>query len=218
MRRGLIRKVLVIVAVVLVLIGLVKWYHFVVVRRMFDAINEFRNEENRAYFVKTVVDENMILEEKIMLKEGKIKHTNMKKGSEVDCKWENFEKNEEYFFNIEKKKVYINNLKIGNKDSLYSLPSFIEYLLRENKLKLNGIVYILPIKYNNEFCYKIVTKKENIIIRSSTYLPIYSSVKRVKLDKKTKIEKTYEFKVGEVTDEDVALPDLSKYTLDRLNR
>ena len=112
MRRGLIRKVLVIVAVVLVLIGLVKWYHFVVVRRMFDAINEFRNEENRAYFVKTVVDENMILEEKIMSKEGKIKHTNMKNGSEVECKWENFENNEEYFFNIEKKKFYINNLKI----------------------------------------------------------------------------------------------------------
>ncbi len=211
--KKLIRKVLIIMGIILLLFVLIKLYHFVIVKNMFDAIDEFRNEENRAYFVNTVIDGDAVLEEKVLLKEDIIKYINRISGSEVRCKYRNFENNQEYSFCSEKKEVYMNDLTIQNRDVLYSLPAFMELKDIKLKLKLSQINYIIPIKYNDKFCYKIVTRKEEVIIESSTYLPIYSSVKRVRLDDKTKIEKTYEFKIGEVTDEDVALPDLSEYTI-----
>lgn len=196
---------------------LMKLYHFVIVKNMFDAIDEFRNEENRVYFVNTVMSENVVSRREILLKQDVMKYINRKSDLEVKYEWKNFENDKEYFFDMNNRKVYTNDKIFLNKDFLINMPNYIGYGYEvENKLfKVFDINHILPTKYNNELCYKIITKNEIIIIDRNTYLPIYSSTKMAdSADKsKTKLEKTYEFKVGEVTDEDVALPDLSEYTI-----
>ena len=79
-----------------------------------------------------------------------------------------------------------------------------------NIFKVFEIYYIIPIKYNNQFCYKISTKNEIVIIDGKTYLPLYSKVKTLNSDDgiENETENFYEFKIGEVKDEDMVMPDI----------
>lgn len=214
MKKELIRKVLKIMIVILILFVLVKLYHFMIVKHLFDAITEFKNEENRAYFVNTVMSENMVLEEKVFLKQETIKYISKESNVDLIYEWREFRNNEEYFFDVNSKKIYTKDTYL-TKNFLPDIPECIGYSYGE-EFKPSAILavhHIIPTRYNDKFCYKIITKNEVIIIDKDTYLPVYSSMKTVKTDSKNKIEKTYEFKVGEVTDEEVALPDLSEYTI-----
>lgn len=208
---------IVVVFVILILFMLSKVYQMVIVSRVFEAVEEFRNEENRGYWVETIINGKMVLKEEIILKQEIVKHVKKKNGSIISYKCKNFDQKEECFVNIKNKKIYRHDIMIKNENTLYNLPNFIEYSFDNDKFNLYKIFdvhYILPTKYQDKLCYKIITKNEVIIVEKDTYLPIYSSIKRMKSNEESKsvIERTYEFKVGEVTDEDVELPDLSEYT------
>lgn len=207
-----------IIVVVLLILLFTKVYHLVVVNHVFDAIEKFKNEENRAYSVETIMNGNVVFKEEKLLKQEIMKYIKKTNDIVINCKWKNFVENEEYFIDIIHKEVTLYNVMNEDKNGLFNLSSFIEYSSnngRFNLSKIFDIYYIIPIKYKNKPCYKIVTKNEVTIIDKDTYLPFYSSVKRSKLNEESKgtIEKIYEFKVGEVTDEDIALPDLSEYTV-----
>lgn len=214
--KGLVIAI-VVVLVILILFMLSKVYQVVIVSRVFEAVEEFRNEENRGYWVEIKMNKDMILEEQILLKQKIMKYINKKNSLDVNCVWKSFESKEEYFFDIKKEEVYINDLIMESKDILFNLPSLMGYTFGNGKFdisKIFEVLYILPVKYEDKFCYKIITKNEVIIVEKDTYLPIYSSIKRMKSNEESKsvIERRYEFKVGEVTNEDVTLPNLSEYT------
>lgn len=217
MKKKLIMKVLIIILVILLLFALSKVYHFVIVKNVFNAITEFQNEENRSYLVSTRIDDDVIFEVKVLLKENVMIHASKSENMDLN-KWKDFQNNEQYSFNMKNKEIYKDDIMILDKNTLSNLPTFIEYTSKEDKISLDKIFqvrHIVLTKYENKFCYKIVTKNQVIVIDPNTYLPFYSSFQRVKFNEKNKvkIENTYEFKVGEVTDEDVALPDLSEYTV-----
>ena len=163
--KKLIRKVLIIMGIILLLFVLIKLYHFVIVKNMFDAIDEFRNEENRAYFVNTVIDGDAVLEEKVLLKEEVMKYITSKNDMELSYELRNFETDEEYFINANNRKVYINDIVFLSKELLPSISNYIGSTYRDFDLsEIFTIDYILLTKYNNKFCYKIITKSEIIIV------------------------------------------------------
>lgn len=209
--------VIMVVLLVLILFILSKAYQMTIINHVFEAIEEFKNEGNREYWVETIINGEVVLEEEIFLKQEMMKCVKRKNNSIISYKCKNLDQKEEYFVNIKNKKIYRHDIMIKNENTLYNLPNFIEYSFDNDKFKLSKIFdihYIIPTKYKDKPCYKIVTKNEVTIVKKETYLPVYSSAKRMKSNEesKSKIERTYEFKVGEVTDEDVALPDLSEYT------
>lgn len=215
LKNKLVKRILMIGLVILLLFILSKVYQFVMMSKLFNAIENFRKEENRSYSVKTMLDEDVVFEETTLLKKDIMKYVSKENGLDLNYRWRNFQNNEKYSFNIKNKEVYKNDMMLENKRLLYNLPSLIDYTFRENVSKIFDIRHIILTKYNNKICYKIATKNEIIIIDKDTYLPVYSSVRKITSEdqKRTKIENTYEFKVGEVTDEEVALPDLSEYTI-----
>lgn len=218
MKNKSVIKVLIMILIILLLFMLIKIYHFAIVKHVFDAVENFKNQENRAYLVTSKMDENIVLLEETLLKEKIIKYANKRNDLYLTYEWKNFENNERYSFNIMNKEIYKDDIVIEDRKNLLNFPSFLNYLFKGDKINLSeifDIYYIVPTKYEDKSCYKIATKKEIIIIDKDTYLPVYSSIKRVSYDNENKnaIERTYEFKVGEVTDEDVALPNLSEYTI-----
>lgn len=96
------------------------------------------------------------------------------------------------------------------------MPNLISILDKEEGVKISKIFEIrsiIPIKYNEQFCYKISTKTEVIIIDAKTYLPVYSNVKTVNSDLQidNKTGNFYEFKIGEVKEEDMVMPDITGF-------
>lgn len=215
LKNKLVKRILMIGLVILLLFILSKVYQFVMMSKLFNAIENFRKEENRSYSVKTMMDEDVVFEVETFLKQDRMKSINRINNSELNCQWIDFQNLRVYSFSMENKKVYKNDIMLENRDILSNLPDFIENTSERKISKIFKIRYITLIKYNNKICYKIVTKNEIIIIDKDTYLPVYSSIQKVSSNDnyKVKTEYTYEFKVGEVTDEEVALPDLSEYTI-----
>lgn len=217
MKNKIVFRVFTVVLVILILFVLSKVYHFVIMNHLFEAIVKFRSEENRAYLVDVRMSEDIVLQEETLLKQEIVKYVNKKDGRDLNYRWKNFDTNENYFININSKSVYANDEIIQSKNILPNLPNLIGYISEEdgvNLLKVFEICYIIPTKYENKNCYKIVTKNEVIVIDKKTYLPVYSALKILDYNEENnnQVEKTYEFKVGEVTDEDVMLPDLTNYT------
>lgn len=205
-----------IILIILGLFILSKTYHFVMMNKVYDAIEEFRNEENRYYSVTVLVSEEISRKEEIFVKQKIVKYTKWKENTGLYCEWKNCNSNESYSFNVDSKNLYEYNSPIENEKFLDNIPNFILSIYKNNKFNINKIFdvrYIIPTKYDGKSCYKISTKTEEIIIDKDTYLPLYSSIKTINLNENNKTENIYEFKVGEVTDEDVALPDFSDYTL-----
>lgn len=217
LKNKFVKRISIIILVILSLFMLRKLYHFVIVNKLYEAIEDFREKDNRVYLVTTTMDEEVVMEEKILLKQETVKYTNSKNNRDLNYIWKNFQNNEEYFIDVENK-IYTDDIIFKNKNVLPNLPNFIGYAFKKSKLnipKIFEIRHILLTKHNDKVCYKIITKNEIIIVDKDTYLPIYSLLQEIDANdnKKIKIENTYEFKVGEVTDEDVALPDLSEYTV-----
>ena len=207
---------IVVLLVVAIFIGM-KIYHFIVIRNIYEAIENFRSESNR-YYLTTITSYNeMKKTEEILLKDNIAKWNEQIDNIDEYCKWRDSELNKEYLIYLQSQKFKLNNLLTTQIDFLKNLPDIVLEIYQNDKLNIKlllRIKYILPINYNNQKCYKIITNTQTLIVSKDTYLPIYFSTQF--RDSETKhnniTEITYQFKVGEVTDEDIALPDLTGYT------
>lgn len=207
--------IIIIVAVVLYLVSRV--YCFVVISKVHKAIEQFRAEENRSYVVITENYNGHQSKIEILVKDDIVKCNTKNNNGVSYCEWKSLEIEQEYSINLRNKTFRSEELLDIDRDSLKSLPILIKSIYQDNQFHLKEflkIAYIIPIEYNNQKCYKIVTETEELIVDGENYLPIYCSVKLANSNenKTSLIENTYEFKVGEVTDEEIALPDLTEFT------
>lgn len=208
---GIIIFVVIVLIIMAVFIGK-RIYYFTVIRNVYEAIENFRNEDNR-YYAVTITNNNMTKVEEILVKDNRVKWNEKKDNMRVYCEWKDFNDNEEYSIIFKNKTFSVNNLLMVEPKFLKNLPNAV----RGNQFNIKEfqkIERVLPVDYNNQKCYKIITDKETLIVDQETYLPIYYSVETINSEENIKLltETTYEFKVGEVTDEDIALPDLTGYT------
>ena len=157
---------------------------------------------------------NNSIKEEIIRKSNKLKCNEIRNGELVYSEWYDFENDESYSIDL-KTKQFIENEKIVYEQGLIkNLPSFILDFYEKPIKEFLNITYILPTKYENQECYKIAVNGNTIIIDKATHLPICYLVKSMNLNENFSetLTNSYEFKVGEVTDEDVEMPDLSTYT------
>lgn len=212
---GIIIFVVIVLIIMAVFIGK-RIYYFTVIRNVYEAIENFRNEDNR-YYAVTITNNNMTKVEEILVKDNRVKWNEKKDNMRVYCEWKDFNDNEEYSIIFKNKTFSVNNLLMVEPKFLKNLPNAVLDIFRGNQFNIKEfqkIERVLPVDYNNQKCYKIITDKETLIVDQETYLPIYYSVETINSEENIKLltETTYEFKVGEVTDEDIALPDLTGYT------
>lgn len=206
--------VIIILIIMAVFIGR-RIYYFTVIKNVYEAIENFRNEDNRYYAVTT--KDKILIKEEIIIKNNIVKCSEQKNGINEYCQWKNFSDSQEYSIIFKDRTFTKNDLLIYKQDFLKSLPNFILNVYKDNKINIKEFLKIKDItivEYINKKCYKIITNIQTLIVDKETYLPIYYSVETRNSGENTKLltETTYEFKVGEVTDEDVALPDLTGYT------
>lgn len=212
------KKIGIIIFVVIVLIAIAifigrRIYYFTVIKNVYEAIENFRNEDN-SYYAVTITNNNMTKVEEILVKDNKVKWNEKKDNVDVYCEWKDFNSDEEYSIIFKNKTFDRENKLIIQSDDLTSLPKTIYRNKQIDLKKFLEVKKISSIDYNNQKCYKIITSAETVIVNKKNNLPIYYSVETRSSDEETEIltETTYEFKVGEVTDEDIALPDLTGYT------
>lgn len=211
------KKLVVKIILVILIITLgSKAYYFMVMNHICRAIERFENEENRYYSV-VLKSKRSTGKQEIWLKDNVLKLEESKDGEKTYCQWEDFSNGKKYNIDLERKDFTENVLTKTNKNYLVNLPRLILNIYKDNQFKMKyflKIKYIIPIKYNNQKCYKIVTNQETIIVDRTTGLPIHSVVKftNSNQDSKYETEISYEFKVNEVTDEEIELPDLTGYT------
>lgn len=211
------KKVLIILIIAVIIFVIGKIYCLAIINNMFSAIQKFWKKENRYYSVSQTIDESTIRKEEIFIKQPIVKYIKQNEVNGCVYEWKNLETNEQYLYNSNNEILENKELSIQDETFIKNLPNFISVLCENNKLNFDSVLrvnYIIPIKYNNKPCYKVVTKAETIIIDKSTYLPIYSAMKMHNSDGKIshEIEKMYEFEVGNITEDDVLLPDLTHYT------
>ncbi len=211
---GIVIFVVIILIIMAVFIGK-RIYYFTVIRNVYEAIENFRNEDNR-YYAVTTKDEKLIKEE-VMIKSDIVKCNEQRDGVNEYCQWKNFKSDQEYSIIFKDKTFSKNDLLILKHDLLKNLPNLILNIYKDNKININElskIKNITTIEYFNKKCYKIITNTQTLIVDQETYLPIYYSVETINSEENINLltETTYDFKVGEVTDEDIALPDLTGFT------
>lgn len=217
LREDLKKLLIKIVVIIFVIFLVVKLQHLFVIHQMYVAIEDFKKQENQEYGVTLKMMEDITYEQKTFVKENIVKHIYGNDEIEQYCEWKNLENGETYVLDLNSKNRYENPSYLENDNFLMNLPNIVLSTYRGNKLNLAEILkmrFVLLTKYQGRICYKIITKQEVIIMDLKTHLPLYCSmvVLDSNQDKIGKIEKFYEFKVGEVTEEDVALLDLSEYT------
>lgn len=211
---GIVIFVVIILIIMAVFIGK-RIYYFTVIRNVYEAIENFRNEDNR-YYAVTIKDSSIVKEE-IITKNNIVRWNEQKDGSGVYCQWKNFDNNQKYAIFLEDKTFKENDTLIFEANILNNLPQMIFFIYSKEYFNIKEFFKIKDIsssQYNNQDCYKIVTDTKNLIVSKETYLPIYYSVETVNSEENINLltETTYDFKVGEVTDEDIALPDLTGFT------
>ena len=214
------KKIGIIIFVVIVLIAIAifigrRIYYFTVIKNVYEAIENFRNEDN-SYYAVTIKDSSIIKEE-IVTKNNIVKWNEQKDGNGVYCQWKNFDNNQRYAIFLGDKTFKENDTLIFENNILNNLPQMIFFIYSKEYFNIKEFLKIKKIsssQYNNQDCYEIVTDTKSLIVSKENYLPIYYSVETINSEKNVKFltETTYEFKVGEVTDEDIALPDLTGYT------
>ena len=205
------KKILILVLVVSCIFIIYKGFCAYVLIKASESLEKFRQEENRTYSVSTFKDENFMYKSKNYIRDNFIKCITVKDSDRtfIDCIDKNNEIN--YFLDQKNNYAYVNCSFINSNVNFLDIPK----ILKNKSLKnLFGVHYIIPTTYNNKTCYKIVTKTETVIIDRETYLPVYCLSKYHNSESGDgTIERTYEFSVGTVTDEDVALPDLEGYEI-----
>ncbi len=206
--------IVILVVLVILIIGS-RIYHFMVLNEVYQAIENFENENNRYYSV--IIQNTSTLEQEIILKDNIVKWNQKKENIDEYCQWKCFDEDQEYTISLKDKIFWEKEFLISHSKNLINLPDLILLVYQDNQFNIKEFLkvkYILPVDYHNQKCYKIATNTQTLIISRDTYLPIYYSIDMMNSEKNEKVltEITYEFKVGEVTDEDIALPDLTGYT------
>ena len=208
------KKIIKIVILILVLLYLInRIYCFMVVSKVHKAVEKFKNEENRSY-VATTKSNGRQLKRRILFKNDIVKC--ITKSNEIDlyCEWIDLKTEQEYRVNLQSKNFKKGRILVIDRNSLANLHRLIISIYQDNQFHLKEFLkttYVQPIEYNNQKCYKIVTQTETLIVDQENCLPIYYSFKVIgaEADEDNVTENTYEFKVGEVTDEEISLPDLT---------
>lgn len=204
-----------IVLGILLILGLNQMHNFLIINKVHHALETFQNEENR-YCSVLVMKENTNRKEELFIKNEIVKYCEEKESFNY-LQWRNYSTKQQYDIDVQNKTY--NKIDLLGDVPVYLLktPSAIVKIYQNGKFNLSGLFdvrYVIPVKYNEKSCYKIVTKNEVIIIDKNTYLPIYSSIKFMdKNETKNQIEYNYAYEVGKVKDEDVELPDLTGYTM-----
>lgn len=200
---------------VLILVGIIilKVYCLTIVKKVYYEIDKFIKIENRYYAVIITKNGKNLIKHKILSKDNKIKYLQFGKNFEeiLYFEFKDFNLDEKYFWTINEKETKVLNEKeqyIIDKKFIVSIPELILKIYENNKLNLKeflNIYYVIPVKYEDKKCYKIVTKYETIIIDKETFLPKYSCKNWVNSedDNSCKMEYFYEFEINTVTEEDM---------------
>ena len=216
MRRKII-KISLVVAIVFILFMLSRIYHFIMINKVYDAIENFKKEENRYYSVTIANSKKTSIKEEIWIKDKILKYNERTDEMNIHSFWDDFNSNEKYLIKWENKEFTKKALSRDEQNFLTNLPSIIADIYPNANFdikKFLNISYILPIEYENQKCYKIVADRKVLIVDKNTYLPVcyFSKFTNSNQPSNDRVENRYEFKVGTVTDEDIALPDLTEYT------
>lgn len=209
------KKLIIIIFVVFSLLIVTKIYHFIIIRKTFEAINMFVKQENRKYSVYVNRDDEKIHNENITMKDNILIHENL---NYLFYEYKDFKQNIQYKINVSDKTVQKGTIELDDRVILYNLPFYIKQILDENNIGLKDIfevVYIKTVTYNDKECYEMVVGKEKIIINKDTMLPVYSIKKAIKNENNNEyqIESTYDFDINNVDDEDIKLPDFTEYKI-----
>lgn len=210
MKKFLIKVSIVSIFVILLIFVSLKIYHYVIIHNVYHAIENFKNEKNRYYSVMRIQNGKTLFNEQIFCNNNQIKYLVLNANLN---KWyfeiKSFKSNEQNIKNNEK----LNEVesRIENINILTNMPNFISLIYQNNKFNFKQffqIYYIIPTKYEDKKCYKIVTKTEVILVDKNTYLPVYACRNLKNSDKASNANKEfiYEFKINTVTDEDMEEP------------
>ncbi len=205
-----------IILVIAILFLLSRVYYFVIISRAYDAILNFKNETNRYYSVTMINNGQNTIKEEIFIKDNIVKCNEKKDETILHQEWKDLNNKQEYVIDFRNKTFKEKTLTRNEQSFLKNLPRAILDSYQDDTFNLKQflkIKYIIPAKYENQKCYKIVTNVGTVIINKHTYLPIYSTIKVTNSteDISSLTENRYEFKIDEVTNEDVALPDLTEF-------
>jgi len=209
--RKLIKIIIVAIFMIImffIVIVIFKVYHFIIISKVCNRIEEFVNQENRIYS-EIIKNENsgVIDVAQIYRKDEQLKYLKMNiNNKSIFFEIKNFDTGERYIFNnghiLDKNESFI-----SSKEILFDIPNIIIANKKINIKELLKIYCIIPVEYNDKKCYEIITKSEVIIISKDTYLPEYMCkiVNSVKKGQDMKVEYFYKFEIGTVTDENMNL-------------
>ncbi len=210
MKKFLIKISVVSIFVILLIFISLKIYHYVIIHNVYHAIENFKNEKNRYYSVIIVQNRKNLFKEHIFCKNNQVKYLIL----DTDLnKWyfeiKYFKSNEQNKENSGEEK----SLETCIEDNTFitNIPISILQTYQNNKFNFKQffqIYYIIPTKYEDKKCYKIVTKTEVILVDKNTYLPVYACRNLKNSDKASNANKEfiYEFKINTVTDKDMEEP------------
>lgn len=209
-------KLLRIVLIIGIIFVVNKIYQLFIINKMYEQVKKFIGQENRYYSIEMCINRNITHKEKIYVKSDIVKYIKQRAGEDEYYEWKDFYTGNKYGVDVLKKSYFTDDIAIENKEFFSNLPQLIRKYLGNGKvdiLQMIKIRYIIPIKYNDVWCLKIVTENEIVIIDATTFLPKYSSLNTINSSTSDghKIENSYEFKIGEVTEEDIKMPDLTGY-------
>ena len=208
------KKILIFFNIVFIICFLIKLYHSIILINIHKNLNDFQNQTNRSYVVRICDNSEKNNIQQIYLKENISLYNLSCNNVILYSEWQDRINGKKFNFKNNDKELLTTEYEILEKnESLYDLPN----LFRNNDhfKYLFQIYYIIPTTYNDTKAFKIVTASEEIIIDANTFLPVHLIKKNYNSNNNLEncIEYNYEFEIGTVTDEDVALPNLSEYKL-----
>lgn len=218
MKSKIMKKLIVKIGVIICIIFIIhKVYHFLILNKIHSALESFKAEENSYCSVKILKNNYELLNAEIFKKSDEVKYVKNKDNIGIYYEFKNFNTGKQIIIDV-KEKTFVNEDVIYKDNGfLVNLPRLMLYTYLNGKMNLGrifDIYYIISTKYNENVCYKIITKTEEILVDKQTLLPVYNSLKMIKSEnnEKYEYENIYEFSIDNVTDEDMQLPDLKDYT------
>ena len=192
------KKVLIAILIIFIILVILAIWRYNILTDIYEKNNEKFSTSNYYYYSKT---DDTIME---AWKKDQITKVNLKQvNGEGDVTiWKNESTGEEYAF-YKKQKIYTESqgAVLGITPAGFSLePDANNRIL----IAINPIVYIGTKEYDNKECYyvKIDEQEEYIEKETGLLLAVFQDNKQIR---------SIEYEFGEVTDEDVAKPDLSQY-------
>ncbi len=213
MKKFLIKISVVSIFVILLIFVSLKIYHYVIIHNVYHAIENFKNEKNRYYSVTIKQNGELFCKEEIFCINEQMKYLKINDNSgNLYFEIKNFSTNQQIAWRI-KNGEKSNKIEENIEDNRFitNIPISILQTYRNNKFNFKQffqIYYIIPTKYEDKKCYKIVTKTEVILVDKNTYLPVYVCRNLKNSDKASNANKEfiYEFKINTVTDKDMEEP------------